>query len=433
MPFDSKYALNDAIRYLTKVAERRASGGWIPPNERECQQRDAMRQEQQQARQVEKKQKEMMRQEQQQARQAERQQQAQQKQFISDEKERQKNLAAFQKGNHPDVPHVLYHGTTGDYDVFDRRKANIESDHGKGFYASNNIEDVNPNYAGEGPDLTGKIERFIERNFYDDDENEMTPDEMREAAKNALNVHHRGAVMPIHVSMKNPVVIGGKNETFYDFEHPYDEKTDEYGEPKGSLLKVIDGVERAAEQFDVSHDALQDFKGRLYERAMDNGGIHASDLEKLIKNHFQNTYDNETGDYAEKELWRTAMEETGHDGIIDHTVNSKFGTDRRGFAGARIPGMAGVNADTSHYIVFSPNQIKSATGNQGTFNPSSPRINEARGGPILSKQYPTHYMPEVGRQVMADGGKSKKHPALSIAGTHIRQETHGDPIFTGRL
>lgn len=27
----------------------------------------------------------------------------------------------------------------------------------------------------------------------------------------------------------------------------------------------------------------------------------------------------------------------------------------------------------------------------------------------------------------------KKHPALSIAGTHIREEEHGEPIFTGRL
>ena len=63
---------------------------------------------------------------------------------------------------------------------------------------------------------------------------------------------------------------------------------------------------------------------------------------------------------------------------------------------------------------------------------------------LLSKQFPTQYMPNVGRQVMAEGGdadrddlasggKVKKHPALSISGTHIREETHGEPIFTGRL
>lgn len=29
--------------------------------------------------------------------------------------------------------------------------------------------------------------------------------------------------------------------------------------------------------------------------------------------------------------------------------------------------------------------------------------------------------------------KKGKHPALSIAGTHIREQEHGEPIFTGRL
>ena len=79
MPFDSKYALNDAIRYLTKVATQRATGGWVPPKEQERQQRDAMRQEQQQARQVEKQQKEVARAEEKQQREAERQNKEHQK------------------------------------------------------------------------------------------------------------------------------------------------------------------------------------------------------------------------------------------------------------------------------------------------------------------------------------------------------------------
>lgn len=31
------------------------------------------------------------------------------------------------------------------------------------------------------------------------------------------------------------------------------------------------------------------------------------------------------------------------------------------------------------------------------------------------------------------GTVTKKHPALSIPGVHIREEEHGQPIFTGRL
>lgn len=59
--FDSKTALNHAIRYLTDAAVKRNAGGWVPPKEQERQQRDAMRQEQQQARQAEKQQKEAAR------------------------------------------------------------------------------------------------------------------------------------------------------------------------------------------------------------------------------------------------------------------------------------------------------------------------------------------------------------------------------------
>ena len=32
--------------------------------------------------------------------------------------------------------------------------------------------------------------------------------------------------------------------------------------------------------------------------------------------------------------------------------------------------MEGVDADTTHYIAFDPKQIKSAMGNEGTFDPT---------------------------------------------------------------
>ena len=35
--------------------------------------------------------------------------------------------------------------------------------------------------------------------------------------------------------------------------------------------------------------------------------------------------------------------------------------------------------------VYSPQQIKSATGNRGTFDPKSSKLNEARGGSIIDK------------------------------------------------
>ena len=58
--------------------------------------------------------------------------------------------------------------------------------------------------------------------------------------------------------------------------------------------------------------------------------------------------------------------------------------------------------------VFDPAQIKSAIGNNGTFDPSDPDITKAEGGEVKSR-----------------------HPALSIPGFHVREEIHGTPIFTG--
>jgi hypothetical protein len=75
-------------------------------------------------------------------------------------------------------------------------------------------------------------------------------------------------------------------------------------------------------------------------------------------------------------------------------------------------------AGQEEYIVLRPEQVKSATGNVGTFDPEVPDITKSDGGLVdmrtdssvdhalrlIQDRYPTHYLPEVGRQVMADGG-----------------------------
>jgi hypothetical protein len=77
--FDTKDMMNRAIRYMAEVATQRAAGGWVPPKEQERQQREAMRAEEKQARQVEKQQKEAARAEEKQQREAERQNKEHQK------------------------------------------------------------------------------------------------------------------------------------------------------------------------------------------------------------------------------------------------------------------------------------------------------------------------------------------------------------------
>lgn len=346
--------------------------------------------------------------------------------------EREQNLANWFGDSHPDLkdengkPKKLYIGTLSDFSKFDRSKMNIGSDHGQGFYATSHPEDASKNYAHpEGPDHVSKLERYIDSLRDNDEYEDSSDEELMDIARQDFGMTHKGAVMPVHITMKNPVVLGGKNETDYTFDEPYNEETDEYGEPTGTLMKLIDGVKEAGNQFGAPTDEIID---GLINHARDYGSIPASRAEKIIKDGFQYAYDDFTGEMASHEAWRTALEEAGHDGIIDHTVDSKFGSNRRGFGGAKLPGMAGVLPDTTHYIAFNSNQIKSASGNQGTFDPNDPDITKAEGGyvnyarggaiqktmKLLQDEFPSVYMPKVGRQVMQTGGIAGLSPRQSL-------------------
>jgi hypothetical protein len=302
-----------------------------------------------------------------------------------DDPRRQENFQNWFGGSHPDLqnedgtPKTLFIGTLSDFDTFNRNKMNPEGDHGQGFYATSSSEDANENYAHRaGPDLSSKIERKMDEFRGSDMDEEYSEEELRKMAQEELGVEHHGAVMPVHMALKNPVVLGGKNETDYDFHQLYNEELDEYEEPTGSLMKLIEGVNEAGLQFDHPTDEIVN---DLIQHGMDYGVVPATKTEKIIKKGFQHAYD-ENGNLASNEAWRTALEEAGHDGIIDHTVDSKFGSNRRGFAGARIPGMSGVKPDTTHYVAFDSSKIKSATGNIGQFSPQKKRITENRGGTV---------------------------------------------------
>ena len=193
-----------------------------------------------------------------------------------DDPQREKNLAAFQEGNHPDVPHVLYHGTKRNFDTFnlnappagdsgvqmlENRAHTDVGFFGKGFYFAG------PNAASAWSEY-GKPEEGVGSN-----------------------------VMPVHLSMKNPFIVT----------HP-----------------------------DSSSGAM----------AMQHS------LARLGHGHI-------TSPTAQTEL----LKKLGHDGVIAARTED----------GKTTP---------YEWVAFHPHQIKSATGNNGDFNPSKPNINEARGGRI---------------------------------------------------
>ena len=108
--FDTRNALNLAIRALTDTATKRAAGGWIPPKERERQQRDAMRAEEKQARQAEKQQKEH-------ARSEEKQQKLLSKQFPTQYMPHVGRQVMNTGGTPEDL--IGYHGSGKQFESFD--------------------------------------------------------------------------------------------------------------------------------------------------------------------------------------------------------------------------------------------------------------------------------------------------------------------------
>ena len=257
---------------------------------------------------------------------------------------------------------LVYHGRVSEFNVFDREYSNIEGDFGKGFYFTDNEGDVDRNYANvDGQDLTNKIERYADRLEAEDG---LSRSEAYDKAYEKYILGEENTVTA-YLNIKNPVYITPDEKgTFLDFDNGYDAETDTYYDASGEFVEFVDALNYFAENYDWSGNFNFDF---LYEYAYDNMGMYASDAVNVIKKRVLDELVDENGDIAVNEIIRLAFEEIGYDGIIDSSVGYKFG---------HMPYMT---TDTTHYIVFNSNQIKSADlvtyDDNGNVIPLSKRFN----------------------------------------------------------
>jgi hypothetical protein len=303
------------------------------------------------------------------------------------------------------APLVVYHGTVNDFAQYDERRGNVESDWGAGFYFSNTPEDVNENYAGEGPDLTNKIERLAERI---EAEEEIPYAEARERARAELS-EGRANVMPVFLSLQNPFEVGGERPEYWETEY---DPEDEDAEPTGKAIDFLEALRHVAYGFDdVNTDTLsEDLSEYLYD-----GGKAEDMVEAARKSEGLSYATDEHGDLAGHEIIRLALERMGYDGIIDRSVNKKFGWE------SKQKPMLGMAQDTVHYIAFRANQIKSATGNTGAFDPTNPDIRfsaETRtGDPNVAPEAARRI--EAGELASEPGKRGLANPLPDIE--HLRQ------------
>lgn len=236
-------------------------------------------------------------------------------------------------------PKKIYRGDTRYFEEYEPQENAYEYNWGKGFYLSDNYDDVAANYQSGGADLTNRIEREAEQLAQDED---IDYDEAKEKIKEK---YEQGDIIrEFYLSMKEPVIIGGEKETFFDYTEEYNEETDEYEEPQGKLLDLIYGIENYLADIGAD-DYTQAITGNLYEQAIENDGLSASQVEDIVRGTEEANY---LIDYESTagEMLSSVWGSIGFDGIIDHRAGTKFKN-------------MNMDADTTHYIVFNSEQAKS--------------------------------------------------------------------------
>ena len=180
------------------------------------------------------------------------------------------------------------------------------------------------------------------------------------------------------------------------------------GEPTGALAKFLEHLHTNAMRHDAdASDAISkilDYSG--YE------GMHASKLFEILKADETLGYaQDDKGNLSRDEVVRQSLEDAGFDGIIDRTVNEKFGTQRK----VGKP-MAGMKRSTVHYVVFRPEQVKSVY-NDGSFNPHNPDIRHSPDAPKSEEEAYREYRQAFDRVY----GKNTEHLSPQIKAQYLEE------------
>lgn len=267
-----------------------------------------------------------------------------------------------------------YHGTnTGKFTVFDKDKASPEGDMGAGFYLTSNEDDVSRNYEGGGPDWDNKVALLAERLQYEEDIDDY--DEAKKVAEERLKGENGGShLIEAYVKMENPAYVDstmlmediGEDLNIDD----YDSEDDYFEAKEQAVSETLESVVEAVN--DLGFIGTDDVGGILSEAAY-NGGITIPDLREAMKDVYA---EDAEGRLVNNEVIRTIVEALGYDGIIDSTVSEKFKN-------------MNLDYDTTHYIAFSPNQIKSSEAitkdDDGKIIPLSKRFKESEDDIRYSK------------------------------------------------
>ena len=284
-------------------------------------------------------------------------------------------------------PTEAYSGSTHDIRAFDGSLSSPEGDWGRGTYASTSIDDVNANYAGEGPDLTGRIAMESERVADDLMDDEILRDEMladigwteaqylsdeagaaEAIARHRLKGPHDGAVYPLRLNTEKYAVIGGPDSTKLYADTPdldgLDPDSDEYYE---AIDEAYGGLYQRVSDALADTGMWNEDQAKVMEALTDrmaDGVLDLDDLDDAIRsNVFEHyTIDDELGSPGQASA--EVLEALGFEGVIDNKVDLKFGAGRKWGQS-----MSGVYPDTQHIVTF-PGKERNIRSTSAAFDPA---------------------------------------------------------------
>ncbi len=314
---------------------------------------------------------------------------------------------------------ILYHGSTFDIEKF-VPSPNTDNDFGTGTYLTISPSDASRNYAGEGPDLTNRINLLSEQ-IQDSLENdwdlnpefwgkindpevfakvEKLVDEFEEnrdsavlekaanlAAKTILKGQNEGVVYPVFVNNNDFAVIGGKNKTVIeiDREQYFDEAREEINRSDfDSDDDFEDAVFEYAEELENNDyespiaslaDTLK-YAGAsdsavvaAIDSVVENSAIDLTDINDIIRRYPSEDFD--TGEMLNNgQIMQNVLTDLGYKGVVDNTTGAKF---------------ANMASGGMHTIVFPGNEnlIRSINAKFDPENADSPNI-LASAPPVLA-------------------------------------------------
>lgn len=224
-------------------------------------------------------------------------------------------------------PQVFYHGSFADFSSFSEKEQRKFSRLGTGYYFTTNPQDASDNYATpDSPEVRAQAQAIqMELMKGGTPIKQINYQKIKEDL-----VKDGGVVYPVYLKMERPFIIS-ENEPYHLGEH---DKAITFGAFTTNIV-----LEHNGSMSDVE----------LLQKRL-NGAVSTLDAVNVIQEFAR--YNGFNG------LTNQIIQSSNYDGIIDESAGKLWHTPD----------------DAHHVIVFNPNQIKSAIGNNGSYSQTTDNI-----------------------------------------------------------